>query len=112
MGLIRSLDVYRDVPRSFAKWGSMLTVWNWNELLHGGLTSFGLSLPDILLLLCSVLLIWAVSRLGAGETPLRQRIAARPILFCAVICAASVVILLFGAYGIGYDATQFIYKQF
>ena len=112
MGLIRSLDVYRDVPRSFAKWGSMLTVWNWNELWSGGLTSFGLSVPDLLLLGASVLLMWAVSRIGQGEMPLRQRIAARPMLFCACVCAASVVILLFGAYGIGYDASQFIYNQF
>ena len=112
MGLIRSLDVYRDVPRSFAKWGSMLTVWNWNELFQGGLTSFGLSVQDLILLLVSVALMWAASRLGAGETPLRQKIAARPVLCCACLCAAAVAILLFGAYGIGYDASQFIYNQF
>ena len=32
MGLIRSLDCYRDVPLTFRLWGSMLTAGNWGEL--------------------------------------------------------------------------------
>ncbi|MBE6553505.1 MAG: MBOAT family protein [Ruminococcaceae bacterium] len=112
MGLIRSLDVYRDVPRAFAKWGTMLTVWNWDTLFKGGLFSFGLSVYDLSLLLGGVLLMWAVSRIGTEERPCRRIIAERPILFCAGLCAATVIILLFGAYGIGYDASQFIYNQF
>ncbi len=111
MGLIRSLDCYRDVPRSFRLWGSIFATWNWGELLHGGLTSFGLRIGDYAVILGGVLLIWLVSRLGE-KTPLRERVAAKPIVFCAVLCALAVLILLFGAYGIGFDASQFIYNQF
>ena len=81
MGLIRSLDCYRDVGRTFCLWGSMLTTWNWGELLRVGLTSLGLTWQDWVVILLGVLLMWAVSRLGEKE-PLREKLARRPILFC------------------------------
>ena len=111
MGLIRSLDCYRDVPLTFRLWGSMLTAFNWGELFRGGLTSFGLSWAAWGVILGGVLIIWIVSRLGKDK-PVRERLAERPVLLCAALCALTVVILLFGAYGIGYDASQFIYNQF
>lgn len=111
MGLIRSLDCYRDVPLTFRLWGSMLTAFNWGEIFRGGLTSFGLTLADWVVILGGVLVVWAVSRLGKDK-PVRERLAERPVLLCAALCALTVVILLFGAYGIGYDASQFIYNQF
>ena len=111
MGLIRSLDCYRDVPRSFRLWGSMFTVWNWNELFEGGLTSFGLGLAEWCVILGGVMLIRLISRLGK-ESPLRERVAKRPVLYCACLCGLTLLILLFGAYGIGYDASDFIYNQF
>ena len=111
MGLIRSLDCYRDVSASFSKWGSMFTVFNIGELWNGGLFSLGLSLADWCVVLCGVLVIWLVSR-QKGETPLRERIAQKPILTCALVCLAVLVVLIFGAYGLGYDASQFIYNQF
>lgn len=111
MGLIRSLDCYRDVPLTFRLWGSIFTDFNWNELFSGGLTSFGFSWADWGVLLGGVLLIWAVSR-AQGDKPLRERLATRPVLFTACVCLLAVLILVFGAYGIGYDASQFIYNQF
>ena len=38
MGLIRSLDCYRDVGRTFRLWGTMFTQFNWGELFSGGMT--------------------------------------------------------------------------
>ena len=89
----------------------MLTAGNWDELFGGGLTSFGLSVADWAVILLGVLLIWVVSRVGRNK-PVRERLAQKPILLCAVLCVLTVLILLFGAYGIGYDASQFIYNQF
>ncbi len=111
MGLIRSLDCYRNVGHSFRMWASMLTDWNVGELFTGGLTSFGLTCADWGVILGGVLILWAVSRAGEKE-PLRERLAKRPILCCLALCAIALSILLFGAYGIGYDASQFIYNQF
>ncbi|MBQ8310099.1 MAG: MBOAT family protein [Clostridia bacterium] len=111
MGLIRSLDCYRDVSLTFRLWGSMLTTWNWSELFSDGLTSFGLSQSDWAVILIGVAVIFFVSSAGK-DTPVRHRVAKRPILWCALVCIMTAVVLIFGAYGIGYDASQFIYTQF
>ena len=111
MGLIRSLDCYRDVSLTFRLWGSMLTAGNWGELFSGGLFSLGLTVGHWIVLLAGVALINVVSTLGK-DAPLRYRIAKKPILLCACACALMVLILLFGAYGIGFDASDFIYGQF
>lgn len=111
VGLLRTLDVYGDVPRTFRLWGSMLTNWNFGELLRGGWTSFGLSVADYAVLIGGVAVLIAVSRLGKKE-PLRHRLAARPVLMTCLLCVMVLCILIFGAYGIGYDASQFIYNRF
>ncbi len=111
MGLIRSLDCYRDVGKTFSLWWSMITDQNLFALLGSGWRSLGLAAVDWILLLACVLLVWLVSRLGK-DTPLWERLAKRPILCCLCACALFFVILIFGAYGIGYDASQFIYNQF
>ena len=112
MGLIRTLDCYRDVGRTFRLWWSILTDWNWGSLFTGGILSLGLAWSDWVVILCGVLVMWLVSRLGMDQTPLRERLAKRPVLLCFLLCLGATVILLFGAYGIGYDASQFIYNQF
>ena len=89
----------------------MLTAGNWGELFSGGLFSFGLSMGHYGVLLGGVLLICLVSFLGKKE-PLRYRLVKRPILLCACLCLLTVLILIFGAYGIGFDASDFIYGQF
>ena len=111
MGLIRSLDCYRNVSTTFSQWGSMVTHFNAGELFSGGLTSFGLTYFDYGVILLSAAVAFFVSRAGK-ETPVRHRVAARPILWCLFVCLLFVTVLVFGAYGIGYDASQFIYSQF
>jgi len=111
MGLIRSLDCYRDVSLSFSRWLSMFIHPNFKEFFGGGWADLGLSVADLCVVMGGVLLIWLVSR-REREIPLREKIAQKPILACAVLCLAVVAILVFGAYGLGYDASQFIYNQF
>ena len=111
MGLIRSLDCYRDVPKTFRLWGSMLTKWNVGELFTGGLTSFGLEASAWCVILFGIAAINIFDRLGK-ETPVHRRAAKNPVVWFSAVCALAVLILIFGAYGIGYDASQFIYQQF
>lgn len=111
MGLIRTLDCYRNVGTTFSLWGSMLTRWNVGELFTGGLTSFGMTLFDLGVVLCAAALVFVISRLGKDE-PLRYRLSQNSVSWLAAVCALAVLILIFGAYGIGYDASAFIYQQF
>ena len=111
MGLIRSLDCYRDVPLTFRMWGSMFTEFNIGEALGGEISALGLSLADYIIVALGCILMFAVSSLSK-ERSVRERLYDRPILSWCVFGALFVLILLLGAYGIGYDASQFIYNQF
>ncbi len=111
MGWIRSLDCYRDVPLTFSLWGSIFTTPNIGEVLGGGFLRLGLDLTDYGVLFGAILTVFLVTRLGK-ERSLRSRIAPRPVAACLCVCLLAVTVLLFGSYGIGYDASQFIYTQF
>ena len=110
MGLIRSLDCYRNVPLTFRLWGSMFTDFNWGEML-GSLTKLGLTAAEWGVLAAGILVLFTASMLGKRE-PLRERLSRRPVLLCVCLTLGVIVILLFGSYGIGYDAGDFIYGQF
>ena len=51
------------------------------------------------------------SLLGRKE-PARERLARRPGLAWGGCALLVVCMVIFGVYGIGFDATQFIYNQF
>lgn len=110
MGLIRSLDCYRDVPATFRAWGSMLTTWNWGTL-PDRIGALGLSAWDYAIVGVGCVLMATVSSLSAKKS-VRERLYDRPVLSWTLCGGLFLVILLFGAYSIGYDASQFIYNQF
>ena len=123
MGIIRSLDCYRDVGITVRAFGSIfVSPDTWRELFGGGaVDKLGLSLPVWIFLGLSAVLFWLVGRQGKAtpeqsEMPagfcVAERLAGRPILLwsaCAVLIAAT---LIFGRYGFGFDASDFIYGQF
>ncbi len=111
MGLIRSLDCYRDVPLTFRMWGSMLTKFNLPEVFGGGISSLGLGLADYIIIACGCAIMFAVSKAGK-ERSVRERLYDRPALSWLCFGALFIAIILFGAYSVGYDASQFIYNQF
>ena len=71
----------------------------------------GLSLPVWLMLLAAVIIVFFVSRAGKSQ-PVADRVSARPVLWAVSCTALILVVLLFGSYGIGFDASDFIYGQF
>ena len=110
MGLIRSLDCYRDVGTTFRQWGSMVTRLNLREAL-GSFFDLGLDPVDWIIIGAGCLLMATVSSLSAKRS-VRDRLYDRPVLSGVLIGALVLTVLLFGAYSIGYDASQFIYNQF
>ncbi len=112
MSALRTFDCYRDVPLTFRMFGSIFTEFNWHVLWDGSLLGLGLSLTDFAILLCGVLVLIAVS-LWQRSGSVREKLAAKPYpLRFAVWYGLFLVTLLMGAYGVGYDASQFIYNQF
>ena len=112
MSCLRSFDCYRDVPLTFRMFGSMLTGGNWHILWDGSLLKLGLSGIDYAVLSGGLFLLVSVSLVKRGGS-VREKIAAKPYpVRFAVWFSLFLTVLLMGAYGVGYDASQFIYNQF
>ncbi|MBP3609885.1 MAG: MBOAT family protein [Lachnospiraceae bacterium] len=112
MSALRMFDCYRDVRIPVRLFFGMFTENNFSELWNGGLLRLGLSMADYIILLCGAVLMLSVSlvqrkqpvRKTVSELPYPVRTALWLLLFTAV--------LLLGAYGQGYEESQFIYNQF
>ena len=118
VGLFRTLDLSPDAGRVLSLWGRAATPSAVVGLFDASLwTALGLSIAQWGLIALGVLAMWLVGRatphVGDVHTPsLGERLARRPML-CAVVCALMVVaIVVFGRYGLGYNAMDFIYGQF
>ncbi len=108
MGIVRSLDCYRNVGLTFSMWGSMLTFRGLGSIVSGGLFDLGLGVSDFLIVLFAIIVVFAVSKI----TNIRERLYERPVLSATLCIALFISILMLGAYSVGYDASQFIYNQF
>ncbi len=112
MSCLRMFDCYRDVPLTFRMFGTLFTEFNWNILWDGSLLNLGLSAVDYGVLLAGLAALFAVS-MAQRKGSVRKRIAAWPYPARAALWyGLFLAVLLAGAYGIGYDASQFIYNQF
>lgn len=109
---LRTLDCYRSVPVAFQMLGSLFTARNWEIFWDGSLLGLGLTALDYGILLLGTGALMTVSLLQRSGS-VRDRIGAKPYpLRFALWYGLFLTVLLLGAYGIGYDASQFIYNQF
>lgn len=111
MGTVRILDCYRDVAVTFKMIGSMFIIPNWNSLGNGNVISLGLNIWDYVVIFASCIIMITVSALNEKKD-VRERLWGHPMCSTFVCGILLFSILIFGAYGVGYDANQFIYNQF
>lgn len=112
MSYLRTFDCYRDVSTTLRMYGSIFTNLNLGELLRSGFMGLGLKLSDYIVLILAVLTVLTVSLIQRRGS-VRVKLSAKPVLVrYTVYFLLFFSILIFGAYGIGYDASQFIYSQF
>lgn len=112
MSSIRLFDCYRDVGTTFKMFGSMFTTWNWHTLGKGTLLNIGLTGADYMVLSVGLIVMVWVSLLQRKGS-VRDMIHSKPTYIRYTIRYAVIIaIIIFGAYGVGYDASQFIYNQF
>lgn len=112
MSSLRMFDCYRNVPLTFKMFGSMFADFSLADLTPKAFLGLGLSGADYAILFAGLCILLAVS-LVQRKGPVRERVAKwkAPVRF-AVWYGLFLIVLVFGAYGIGYDASQFIYNQF
>ncbi len=113
MSAIRMFDCYRDVPLTFKMFGNMFTHFDLSALNAEAFLGLGLSGADYILLFVCLLVILTVSITEERKGSVRDIIFnSRAAWKYIVFGVLTVVIIVFGAYGIGYDQSQFIYNQF
>lgn len=113
MSSLRMFDCYRDVPLTFKMFGNMFTNFRLSELNAEAFLGLGLTGADYILLFICLLVLIAVSLTQEKKGSVRDLLFAAPQIWkYAVFGIMILVILIFGAYGIGYDQSQFIYNQF
>ena len=80
--------------------------------MHGRFQTLGLAAADYLILFVG-LLILIVTSLIQRSGSVREKIAAKPLIVrFACWYGLFLAVLIFGAYGVGFDSSQFIYNQF
>ncbi|MCD8300869.1 MAG: MBOAT family protein [Clostridiales bacterium] len=113
MSAIRSFDCYRDVPLTFRMFGNLFTHFRIRELTAQAFIGMGLSGKEYILLIACTVLLFVVSAFQEKKGSVRDAIYAAPAATKYIVFAVLLlVVVVFGAYGIGYDSTQFIYNQF
>ncbi|MBF7097029.1 MBOAT family O-acyltransferase [Alkalibacter mobilis] len=109
---IRLLDCYRDVPGTFKMVGSFFTKNNFNIFVDGSLLEIGLTSADYWVITGGLLLVLVVALIGRKGS-VRELMAAKPVIVRRTAFYLLIMsILIFGAYGVGYESSQFIYNQF
>lgn len=112
MSFLRSFDCYRNVPLTFKMMGTIFTGKNFSALYNGSLLKLGLSLYDYIVLAVGLIVLFTVSMVQRTGS-VRGKIAKCPYVVQFVIWfGLFIMVLMTGAYGVGFDASQFIYNQF
>ncbi len=112
MSCIRMFDCYRDVPLTIRRVWSMFTDIRPFALFDGTLMQIGLSGADYIVLGIGFTLVLGVSLFKLKRGSVREILWQRPFAFYGCVALLVLATVVFGAYGVGYDAGQFIYNQF
>ncbi|MCI9481306.1 MAG: MBOAT family protein [Oscillibacter sp.] len=110
--VLNLFDCYPTLTQTFGAFASVFTAGNWNVLWDGSLLNIGLSALDYGILAVGTAVMLGVS-LAQRSGGVREKIAGKPYPLRFVLWyGLFLAVLLAGAYGVGYDASQFIYNQF
>lgn len=97
-------------------WGmirNMFSEFNVWVFFDQSLYTYGLDRQDFWLAMISIFIVFCVSLMKEKGIQIRESIARKNIVFrWAVYYAAIFSIIIFGMYGPGYDASNFVYMQF
>ncbi len=110
MSMIRMFDCYRDVPLTFKMVGTMFTRVNLKIFVDGSLLNLGITKADYIILVVAFIIILSVSIIKYNRGFVFNK--DKYLLRYSLLAVLFVLIIVFGAYGVGYDSTQFIYNQF
>ena len=109
---LKLFDCYQSAGEVFRAYGSAFTFAKYGEMVHGGWLELGMSAVDYVVVAVAVLCMLIVSLVQRSES-VRVQLWRKPFaLRAGLLMTLFLVTLIFGAYGMGYDASQFIYNRF
>ena len=113
MNIIRSFDIYTGVGNTFRMMSTVFTNFGVSDFMRRGVSELGLHTYDYFAAGAGLLVVFWVSYIGRDGTDFRDKFATYfwPLRY-AVVGLIIFMVLILGAYGIGYDTRQFIYNQF
>lgn len=113
VSLLCMFDYYGSAAVTVKAMAGMVTQFDFSVFYSGALLTLGLTWKDYVILLLSLVLVFIVSLAQERGVSVRRAVAARALPVRVLVWyGLFLIVLLFGAYGIGYDASQFIYNQF
>ena len=100
------------VGDAFSMLGEAVSVWNPYVLWNGELLTLGLDGTEMTIAVTALLVLWMVSLMQRRES-VRDRVARRPLPVRWIIWYVLLfAVMLFGCYGPGFSAGEFIYQGF
>lgn len=113
MNLIRIVDLFPNVGDYFRRIGSLFTTFNFHVLWDGTMMKLGLTGLDYIIIGCGIVLMFTISLIQEKKGSIRELLWQKnPAVRYALIFALLVIVLLMGNYGVGYNASAFIYNAF
>ncbi len=109
VSLLWCFFVWPDMGTALSMLGSVFTTWNYGNLLQE-IPNLGLGGIEWAVFALGTLSVWFCDWKGEGMK--KRAIEFSPAAKTAILCALGLVVLLFGRYGIGFDADAFIYSRF
>ena len=112
MGCLRMLDCYRDAAATFRMFISMFTDFHISSLTAERFLEFDITAAQYATVGfgCVIMLLVSIVSLKGS---VREQLEQKPVFVRYVFLTGLLVsVILFGAYGYGYDSAQFIYNQF
>ena len=106
IGAVRLLDVYKSVTLTFRMLASAVVRWDSYTGFAGDI--FDTMSLKMVPVFWGALAVFAASKFGIRA----ERICRKPYAFAFCAVGLLVSALLFGSYGFGFDAADFIYSQF
>lgn len=109
VSLLWSFFIWPDALTACKMMLSVFTTFNYGAFF-AGIGAMGLTMGDWIVLAVAVVILWVYDVKAAS---VKERFAKLcPAGKTAVICILALAVLLFGMYGIGFNADEFIYSRF
>lgn len=99
------------IKSTLLMWRNVFTAWNPQMVFGKGILSLGLDLQDLIVTIVALMVLFTVSLLQQKGIHIRQTIARQNLVFRWILyLALFFAVLIFGKYGVEYDAANFIYQ--